>query len=196
MKSSLSLLCGAHCLFFVASLAHEGKPLSECIKFKMVHLQCLWKRRCANQVCDRVFPQLGTSNAGEVTRDGISLSPLLLQASLLPLSCQAGQAQPRSGSPMPCSGSQLNEMVMAKRVPHWTFSTRCRFSEPEVKNDTRPAKREGGTCEWIGTQLQLSLHCSLQLSLHSSLLSSPGDQRAHRWSLLPACTALQQLFTV
>ena len=37
-------------------------------------------------------------------------------------------------------GSHVNDMVIACRTPSFNFSTKCRFSEPEVKKDTRPEK--------------------------------------------------------
>lgn len=104
--------------------------------------------------------------ACEVTRDGISLSPLLLQgfSPSSELLSHAQRSHPRTGSPMPCSGSQVKEMVMAKRVPHWTFSTRWRFSDPEVKNDTRPAKTKiltlNGVCH-SAAALPTQLSCCL-----------------------------------
>lgn len=35
-------------------------------------------------------------------------------------------------------GSQVNETVMAYRVPLASFSTKWTFSDPDVKNDSRP----------------------------------------------------------
>lgn len=52
-----------------------------------------------------------------------------------------------TGSKMPWSGLQVKAMVMAYRVPQCTFSTRCRFSEPEVKKETRPGRREAGVTD-------------------------------------------------
>lgn len=36
---------------------------------------------------------------------------------------------------------QVNETVMAKRVPDSTRSTLCRFSLPDVNTDNRPAAK-------------------------------------------------------
>ena len=56
----------------------------------------------------------------------------------------AAGRQGSAGSVMAWAGSQVKETVMAKRVPQVTCSTRCRFSEPDEKKETRPEGRRGG----------------------------------------------------
>lgn len=120
-----SLLCRAHPLFFVACASgtrrqtffrmhqiSDGPSATIC----NVYGKRPTKPKCVT-VCSHSWAVL---IACEVTRDGISLSPLLLQgfSPSSELQCHAQRSHPRSGSSMPCSGSQVKEMVMAKRVPH------------------------------------------------------------------------------
>lgn len=184
MKIPRFLLCGAHSLFFVAlSLWHmktshfqNASNLRRSLSHHLFTEKETWK-----QTVWQLFPQLGSSNCtwGYKTWTLPFSSPLagLFPPLELPWQGQQWQHQARSGSPMPCCGSQVKEMVMAKRVPHCTFSTRCRFSEPEVKNDTRPAKTKDFN-PWMefGTRLQLSLHSSAA----GCLQLLPADLRAHR----------------
>lgn len=44
------------------------------------------------------------------------------------------------GSLIACLASQVKETVMAYLVPLVTLSTLCKFSDPEVKAETRPGK--------------------------------------------------------
>lgn len=146
---------------------------------------------------DSVFLQLGSSNCmWGYKRWYLPFSPLAGLLSFHVSSHPVPKSQPRSrassGSPMPCSGSQVKEMVMAKRVPHSTFSTRCRFSDPEVKNDTRPAKTKVLTREW---SLALSCSSPSTAQLFSGSSCSPrtweptGDHRQTATSLHCTLTA-------
>ena len=42
------------------------------------------------------------------------------------------------GSDMAILGSQVNDIVIACLTPSFNFSTKCTFSDPDVKKDTRP----------------------------------------------------------
>ena len=42
---------------------------------------------------------------------------------------------------MDFSGSQVKDIVIAYRVPFFNFSTKCKFSAPDVKNETLPTKK-------------------------------------------------------
>ena len=47
------------------------------------------------------------------------------------------------GSEIANSLSQVKETVKAYRVPDVTFSTRCKFSAPDVNMETRPVNNKG-----------------------------------------------------
>ena len=46
------------------------------------------------------------------------------------------------GSDIDFSGSQVKDIVIAYRVPLFNFSTKCRFSAPDVKKETLPTKSD------------------------------------------------------
>ena len=52
----------------------------------------------------------------------------------------------REGSLIACFGSHVKDTVMAYRVPLSTFSTKCRFSDPDVKKDKRPTIYKKRNC--------------------------------------------------
>ena len=46
------------------------------------------------------------------------------------------------GSVIAMLGSHVNDIVIACRTPSFNFSTKCKFSDPDVKNETRPENKE------------------------------------------------------